>query len=208
MPDIPQLACIVEGDGDDLAVPILLGRLAAKMYPEAWININVVLRKPRSNIVRPSGIESFVEIAARKTDPDAAILVLIDADDDCPAHLGPELLRRAHATRPDRAARLAVVLAKFEYEAWFLAAAASLGGNCGLPSDLQPPPDPEAVRGAKGWLRERMPRDRKYSERVDQPALSRVFDLQQARDGAQSFDKLWREARRLYELLLGYPPIA
>jgi hypothetical protein len=205
VPSAPRIACIVEGDGDDRALPILLRRIAGVLYPGVYVAVDVPLRKPRSNIVRAGGIESFIEIVARKTAAHDTILVLIDADDDCPAKLGPELLHRARASRPDRAERIAVVLAKSEYEAWFLAAASSLGGRCGLPDDVQPPPDPEGIRGAKGWLRERMQGNRKYSEPVDQPELSRVFDLDMARAGSDSFDKLWREAARLLALLLGEP---
>lgn len=203
MPSPPRIACIVEGDGDDVALPILLRRIAGVLYPGIFVAVDVPLRKPRSNIVRQGGIETFIELVARKTGTHDTIFVLIDADDDCPATLGPALLRRAHAARPDRAERIAVVLAKSEYEAWFLAAATSLGGKCGLPDHLQPPPDPEGIRGAKGWLRARMPPDRKYSEPVDQPELSRVFDLRAARTGSDSFDKFWGETARLLALLLG-----
>jgi len=38
---------------------------------------------------------------------------------------------------------------------------------------------------------------RAYSEVTDQPALSALFDLDLARERAPSFEKLWREARRL-----------
>jgi hypothetical protein len=73
-----------------------------------------------------------------------------------------------------------VILAQREFECWFLAAAESIRGKRGLPADLAPPQDPEAVREAKGWLRDRM-QGRVYSETIDQPALAAVFDLNQAR---------------------------
>jgi hypothetical protein len=92
-------------------------------------------------------------------------------------------------------------LANREYEAWFLAAAESLGGHCGLPSDLTSPPNPEGIRGAKEWLRRHMPRVRKYSETVDQPTLTSVFDMQAARRRADSFDKCYREIVRLLTVL-------
>ena len=91
------------------------------------------------------------------------------------------------------------MLAKAEYEAWFLAAAASIAGQRGLPEDLMPPADPEGIRGAKGWLKERRTDGLSYGETIDQPALTAVFDLDQARAGAPSFDKLWREVQRWVE---------
>ncbi|MGN9894906.1 hypothetical protein [Micromonospora sp. L31] len=78
----------------------------------------------------------------------------LDADDHCPADLGPRLLHRAQAARPD--VKVCVVLANREFEAWFLAAAKSLGGLRGLPDVLEPPAYPEAKRDAMGWLSERM----------------------------------------------------
>lgn len=96
---------------------------------------------------------------------------------------------------------ISLVLANREYEAWFLAAAESLGGHCGLPSDLTSPSNPEGIRGAKEWLRRHMPRVRKYSETVDQPALTSVFDMQMARQRADSFDKCYREIVRLLTVL-------
>lgn len=39
--------------------------------------------------------------------------------------------------------------------------------------------------------------DQPASEVTDQPALAALFDLDQARRGAPSFDKLWRDLARL-----------
>jgi len=122
------------------------------------------------------------------------ILVLIDADDDCPARLGPELLRRAQAYRSETP--IGVVIAKSEFEAWFLAAARSLAGRRGLTPHLEPPDDPEAIRGAKGWLGRQMVSGHSYSDVIDQPKLAAVFDQYQARS-SPSFDKLWRDLERL-----------
>ena len=79
----------------------------------------------------------------------------------------------------------------------------------GLPSNQvpspdgcqEPPPDPETITDAKGWLRGHMPKNRKYSEPRDQPALTAVFDLDQARSRSDSFDKCYREIERLIAVL-------
>ncbi len=93
-----------------------------------------------------------------------------------------------------------MVLAKKEYEAWFIAAAESLRGQCGLPEDLAGVPNPEDIRGAKEWLSRCMPRNRRYAETTDQATLTRVFDMQAARR-ADSFDKCYREIVRLLTVL-------
>jgi len=181
---------IVEGHGDVEAVPVLLRRLAAATGRLA--NIMRPIRQPRSRLVKPDGLERAVELAALKGGADGAILVVLDADDDCAAQLGPRMLAWAMAARADRA--IAVVLAVREFEAWFLAAADSLRVAGKLPAATTPPSDPEAIRDAKGWLSRCLAR--RYDEPVDQPAFAALFDLTAARRCA-SFDKLVRDVERL-----------
>ena len=156
--------------------------------------ISEPIRTSRSKIVREGELERRVELAAQKVKGQGAILILIDSDDDCPAQLGPELLRRASETRSDLP--IAVVLAKREFEAWFLAAADSLRGYKGLKNDLEPPNNPETIRDAKGWLKRQLERGKKYRETIEQRQLTARFDLDLARQ-ADSFDKCYRDITRL-----------
>jgi hypothetical protein len=96
-----------------------------------------------------------------------------------------------------------LIVAKREFEAWFLAAAESLAGKCGLPEDFSWPGDPEAKRDAKGVLSKAMMRasGHLYRETVDQEKLAKAFDMDMARDRAPSFDKLWRQIGVLCGLL-------
>ncbi len=193
-------ACIVEGHGECEAVPVLIRRIAEKLDPALQVWMPKPIRIPRSKIIKPNEIERAVELAARKMGGKGAILIVLDSDDDCPAKVGPELLKRAQAARSDRP--IAVVLAKREFEAWFLQAAESLRGKRGLLETLSAPPDPESVRGAKEWLSARMQPGRTYSETIDQPALAAHFEIEAARQ-ADSFDKCYREAVRLLTDLKG-----
>ena len=88
------------------------------------------------------------------------------------------------------------MLAKREFESWFLAAAESLQGKRGLKNNLQSPDNPEAIRGAKEWLKQRMENRETYRETIDQFELTKHFDLDQARH-ADSFDKCYRDIIRL-----------
>ena len=128
------------------------------------------------------------ELGCESRRPGGRILVLLDANGDCPAELGATLLQRARAARPDLL--IEVVLAKCEYESWFIAAADSLRGTRGISSAANVPPDPESIRGAKEWLRARM--SGPYSPTADQAALTARFDMTAARRRAPSFDKMWR----------------
>jgi len=188
-----QLACIVEGQGDLEAVPILLRRISQELFPGKPIQIHP-FRIPRTKLLKDGELERAVELAARRIGGGAGILILLDSDDDCPAVLGPSLLARAARARSDVSVR--VVLAHREFESWFLAGAESLRGRRGLQRDLLRPENPENIRGAKEWLTARMPGGQRYVETLDQPALAAVLDLAAARR-ADSFDKLWRDLSSL-----------
>ena len=151
----------------------------------------------QAKLVKPGELEKAVEFAGMRTEGRGGILVILDSDDDCPARLAPELLARARTTRGDLPS--AVVLANREVECWFLASARSLRGHKGLPTDLEPPAEPETIRGAKEWLSQRM-QTGAYSPNVDQASLTTLFDLEQAKH-APSFEKCFREIVRMLETL-------
>ena len=187
---MPTIVTIVEGPGEVSAVPILIRRIAAAVEPSLVPRVPKPIRVKRGRFLKENELERYVDLAARQAGSDGRILILLDADDDCPAQRASEILKRATTVRSDR--RLQVVLAQREYEAWFLAAADSIAGHRELGKDATAPTDPESVRDAKGWLTSRMPPGRAYRETRDQPALTMMFNLDQARRGARSFDKMWR----------------
>jgi hypothetical protein len=199
MPEV-KIAAIVEGYGECEAVPILIRRIARTIDPGFVPKVFPPLRVPASRIMKEGEMERSVELAARKLQGQGGILVVLDCDWDncCPAMDGPALLKRAMDARGDLP--IAVILAKKEFEAWFLAAAESLRGKHGLPNDLQSPARPEDIRGAKEWLSDKMPYGRSYAETTNQPAFTDLFDMSMARR-ADSFDKCYREIERMLKQL-------
>ena len=189
-----KIGCIVEGHGEVEAVPILIRRLAARHYPELTAVIPTPIRIPRNKVFKADELERAVGLAVRSIGRRGAIFIILDSDDDCPAELGPALLYRVSQVFRD--VPIAVVLATHEFEAWLLAAAESLRGQRGLKNDINPPKNPEAIRGAKEWLNQRMQSGRTYRPKRDQPALAALFDMEQARR-ADSFDKCYRDIVRL-----------
>jgi hypothetical protein len=195
--EIVSLSCIVEGHGETQAVPVLIRRIAEELDPALIVNIPPPIRVSKMALLNKAGeLEQRIALAARMG---VGILILIDADNDCPRHLAPHLLERARKARGDR--HIGVVLAKCEFEAWFLAAAASIGGKRGLPPNLPVISEPEGIQGAKEHLVELSGGN--YSPVVDQPALAAVFVLRLSRKNAPSFDKCYREVARLINLLRG-----
>lgn len=189
------IVTIVEGEGEENALPLLLRRIANEILQRYDVTFPPGRVHNRGDLICPGGIENILERTVARTRGADRILILLDADDDCPASLGPQLQRRAAAARPDK--QVAVVLANREYEAWFLAAAASVAGHRGLADDLIAPADPEKPRGCKEWLSKRRTDGKPYRPTVDQAALTAVLDLALARSNAPSFDKLCREVERL-----------
>ena len=186
------IASIVEGDGEVAALPILLRRVGTWLSPEkGFIDLPTPIRVRRDRFLnREDEFRKMVLLAAAKCGESGWILVLLDADDDCPAELSARILERAHGIVPHR--RVSVVLANREYEAWFLASAQSLHGRRGFAFDFPQSFDAELRRDAKGWLGERMASGT-YREITDQPSFSALMDLQQTVEHSRSFRKLCSE---------------
>ena len=188
------IASIVEGDGEVRALPKLLHRIAAELGVPL-LTPKTPMRIPKSKLTAPQGIERAVAAKASEVTGDGGILVLIDADDDCPAEIGPQLFTRACTARPDKS--IAVVLAKREFEAWFLAALPSLAGKYGFPDDLPLVASPETPRDCKGRLTRTRVQGLSYKETVDQAPLASLFDMKMARENSPSFGKFYRDVARL-----------
>ncbi len=167
---------IVEGHSEVASVPILLRRLlqAGGFYQ---LEIAKPWRVKRNRVVRPGEIENAVTQASRSRAGAAAVLVLLDADDDCPAELGARLAERCRRTTPLPSL---VVVANRELEGWLLGAKESLRGVRGIRSDAVAPESPESIRGAKERLSKNMEGRRRYLEVDDQPALIERLDLERA----------------------------
>jgi len=188
------IVSIVEGDGEVTALPILLRRIGAWLSPEMQVEVKLPIRVKRDRFLnREEEFKRMLELAALKCDQDGWILVLLDADDECPVELGGRVSERARNIIPHRS--ISVVLANREYEAWFIAAAGSLNGCRGFTFNGINQHESEAIRGAKEWMGAHMPNG-KYREVADQPAFSASMDLQLALDNSRSFRKLCNEWSR------------
>ena len=136
---------IVEGHGEVAAVPVLLRRLLAEARITG-VDVGRPIRRTRSQLATQEGLARSIALA--RIQPNcAAILVLFDGDDDCPALLGPVAQRWANTAARDMPC--AVCIAHREYESWFLATLDSLRHR-EVEADAKAHPEPEAPRDAKG----------------------------------------------------------
>jgi hypothetical protein len=183
---------IVEGHGEVDAVPVLLRRIAQAL--EVYdVQVGKPIRCQRQKLIKPGEMERAIELAVLKGGGEGRVLLLIDANEDCPAQLGPQLLARARQARQD--IPISVVLAKREFEAWFLGSLESLGSEYGITPGKSLPRNPEDISGAKEHLSNLL--GIHYSEVIDQPAMAARFDMNVARNACASFDKCWRTVRAL-----------
>lgn len=204
---IVYIAPIVEGHAEQRCVERLLHRIWKELLhrPER-LQVLEPFRASRDALVHRNGVELtqtvekvFVKLQAkarRDTESRSLLLLLLDAEGECPAQLAPRLLAAATAGRTD--AVLACVLAKRMLENWIVAGAATLAGVNGLPHPLQLPNDPEDRNGA-AWLEEQLRsrnQKRSYKKTTDAALFVQKMDLEQCRNLSPSFDKLCRELAR------------
>lgn len=182
------LAPIIEGHGEIESVPALLHRVARHSGFTDVLLVNAPIRvKLGSFLNDKSYFTRHVTLAAGKAaERGGAGLILLDCDDDCPAVLGPRILKDAQETRPD--VPFIVVLAHREFESWFIAGVESLRGLNGLSNDLTRPLHLEDIRDAKGWLSARMAGG--YDPVVHQLEFSRRLDIDEAKN-SQSFKRFF-----------------
>ena len=189
---MPRIVPIVEGPGDVEAVPALLWKLLAERG-----RYDIQIETPQNahgcgNLTTPGGIERFVQNAWTKRDC-GAVIVLVDADEKCPIEMAADFSRRISAIGVRFP--VGIVIAKCEYETWFLAsletiAGMPLNGGYGLPADLVYPGKVEERVGVKGWITKQFPDGRIYKETIHQAAMTKLIDPERVRQKSRSFRRL------------------
>ncbi len=180
---------LVEGEGDERAVPVLLRRL---QHESGAFNFTFdrPLRKRRSDLVNEKSLRQTIRLALRQDHGCDGILIVFDGDKDCPKSLAPRVRDWIQTEAPG--IPIEVVIAHREYEAWFLGSLESLRGKRKVLQEAVSPPDPESIRGAKERLKANMVVGTKYVEPADQPALTALFDLAAAHRSCRSFRRMVR----------------
>ena len=164
------LATMVEGHGEVDAFPLLVRRL----YPSLIVPRPV--RVKRQKILQPDELVRTAKIAdanIRQGGGRGGLLLLLDADFDCAATMGPDLQRQLSQSLGHRVVRC--VMAVREFESWLVA------------GDRRSEELPDEGRGGKGWLKHQHGR---YSPAADQPHLTAGMDMERAEQVSRSFRRL------------------
>lgn len=185
-------APIVEGHGEVHSIRLLIERVWSTLGRDDWPRVLAPIRHPKGKLVKPRELKRAVELAALKLAQTSAshpvILLLLDADEDCAAELGPELLEAMKSVRSDLTCLCAIAVN--EYETWFVAGAEGMSDMVDLPAGGAPE-DPESTGLGKGWIQRHFASGR-YSETADQPRLTARLDVNLARKRSPSFDRFCR----------------
>lgn len=219
---MPKIKPIVEGPGDVAALPIIIEKIL-KAYPQhrGWQILKPIMTQGCGNMLRVPGIERFVQ-RAQKEQGCSAVLVVIDGDaihelpenqrlqDDCSPSLANLLARRIRAIRPS--VPVAVVVAKWEFEAWFLASLETIagrrtGGLAGLPETARFVGDVEQCLSPKDWINARLPHKHRYSETRDQVKLAKLLDINLVAPRSRSFQRLQHAVQEVVDFVTGNPVI-
>jgi len=177
---------IVEGQGDVEAVPVVLRRLRDEA--QAWdLEVARPHRRTRGELARKDTLQRAVQVAALREDC-AGIMIVFDADDDCPKELAP--IVQGWAEEVSGSLPCKVVMANREFEAWFLASIEELRGQRSIRGDATSHNNPEQPRDAKGCVEDCMHDGGSYSETADQAALAAGISLSKVYQQCRSFRRL------------------
>ena len=191
----PVFASVVEGEGEEAALRPLIHRIIASNNGLVYPKIMPPYRAHWGSLVNtPGELERYAEIVLHEGGPTARLLVLLDADGECPAELGPDLLQRLITRFPQNL--ISVSVADWEYESWLIASAESIADHVRASGDFDVPQNIEEIHDAKGWL-ERHIMGGRYKEARHQAAFTSVINVPLARSRSQSFDRFCREVERL-----------
>ncbi len=193
-----RIVLFVEGEGDALAMPVLVKRLLTQM--QAWdyvyLDSNPFVVKSVGKLIK-NDYRNWIRwlgAAAKRGDAGAVLLVLdgdsprIQGEVFCAANVARKLAREATHARGGELFSVATVFACQEYESWLIAGVESLAGKplkdgrWGVNPEITPPDGDleSAPRDAKRWLRKVMASG--YNQVKDQVFLTEIVDLGLIRD--------------------------
>jgi hypothetical protein len=186
-----KLVCIVEGHGEVAAIPCLCSKILVQLEAWTWHVDPTPFRQPKSQLIREAGLERAIDLAVRSREADA-VLVVCDADDDCPAQWS-ETAATVFATRGNGGA----VMAMREYESWLLSSVVrqARSGNRAI----------EQIRDAKGHLEQYV---KGYLPTLHQLQLTRSLEIDTVWSLSDSFDKLIRTLGAICGVPPGTRPLA
>ena len=186
---------IVEGHGEANGLPNLLRNILFNHFSRYDVEIDRPVRaKGRQDL--ELRLETHI---GRATDRDTCdgILILVDADVDCPVKVANTL--RCEVRKLGVSVPVEIVYAHHSYESWFLASIESIRGVAGISETAMFDGNPDEIPDPKEWLRRHLRQGIAYKETTHQPELSARIDIVSAHTSSRSFRKLCHAVEQLIE---------
>ncbi len=188
---------IVEGEGDLLAVPMLVRRIA-----QAHGRHDVTVIRPHLRGDMPTVDGQFERVLGAALLEHCPVLWVLDYDcSTCNDLARDETRWRKRGARQTGNNRLEFAFMVKEFETLFLAdekTARKVFPD--IPSHLAFPDHPESIRDAKGWLKQARPKGQTYKPTVHQAKLTAQIDLKHLRRASPSFQRFEEAVLRLIAL--------
>ena len=184
--------------GDPPAVVVLISKLlqavgCQNLFPVE--HLPPFRMRSYGEFFRGNKLENVIRF--HKKHPDcAAVLILLDMDDDCAKEKAFELTDRVRAME-SLPFSVAIVCAKCEYEAWFLASLETI-----QPGHIYRQ-NPELRRDAKGWLKNQFG----YRPTRDQSQYTRNLDIDLAIKRSRSFRRLHHAVEEIMSATSAEQPV-
>ena len=179
---------IVEGHGDVDAAGNLIRRVLHEHLNNSAFRVASPKRLKRNRIV--VDLPRMLEYAAGESGC-KAIIVIVDADQECARDLAANIARAAEER--NIALPVSIVCPKTEYEAWFIASIETIRGSvfgrreASIDPSATCPNDVEALQSPKDWLSSRMPKNMSYKPTQDQKPLTNMLDISLVHNRSRSF---------------------
>lgn len=174
---------IVEGHGDERALPVLLRNILNSRFLFYDFQILHPYRLPKGKMKLEAEWGGVISLAEDRLNAECVgegdhglILIVCDADDDCPVSLKTQI--DGFVSDAGHVHSFAFVAAHREYESWFLAAAQSFAEHNDCTNSIVAVENIIQIGNAKGYFEKNILKEgRFYSETVDQPKFSAVIDF-------------------------------
>jgi hypothetical protein len=183
-----KIYTVVEGHGEadsrrssqTPAITILVGKLLTELRSQTLFPGKRPWRMSSSgDFYKRDKLERVLR-AFKEFEDCAAVLILVDVDENCPILKAHEITSIIQNMEPLPFC-VVVVCVKCEYEAWFLASLETIHRAITYPGN------PESIRDAKGWLRKSFG----YKQVQDQASYTRKLDIALAQNRSRSFRRLY-----------------
>lgn len=188
-----MIGLVIEGHGENGAVQALVKKLLKR---DKVYGLRVDTDAYRMSADQMTNDKKMSKVmATMRTRGAGAVLIVRDADDECPVTLASSIIAAATRVAPD--IPVEVVIADREYETWLLSSVETLRPFPTILDSVEWDADWERKRDAKGELTRLMSKGNSYKPTTNQKSFTELLDLELVETRSRSFRKMVKAFRSL-----------